>query len=102
MTKNFNQLKIGNLLKLMFSGNRSKKWPLKIEQPNLQIDFLCISLITHSKASFYLKLITTIDVIKHIKQFNSAKSTGPEEISLKYITRSPQIIAQRWKISTII
>jgi len=50
-------------------------------------------LIPNKTTSFYLKPITVDEVLSHIKQFNPAKSTGPEGISLKFITMGAEIIA---------
>ena len=43
--------------------------------------------------SFYLQPITESDILKHIRQLNLSKSTGPDGIPIKYIAMSALIIA---------
>ena len=53
----------------------------------------CTSLITHNIPSFYIKPITIDEIIKHIKQLNPSKSTGPDGIPIKYLIMSVTVIA---------
>jgi len=55
--------------------------------------FSSTSLISSKTISFYLKPITLTEALRHIKQLNPAKSTGPEEIPLKFIAMGAEIIA---------
>ena len=49
--------------------------------------------ITQRCTSFYLQPITEFDILKHIRQLNPSKSTGPDGIPIKYIAMSALIIA---------
>ena len=51
------------------------------------------SFITQRCTSFYLQPITESDILKHIRQLNPLKSTGPDGIPIKYIAMSALIIA---------
>ena len=51
------------------------------------------SFITQRCTSFYLQPITESDILKHIRQLNPSKSTGPDGIPIKYIAMSALIIA---------
>ena len=51
------------------------------------------SIITHNIPSFYIKPITIVEIIKHIKQRNPSKNTGPDGIPMKYLILSATIIA---------
>ena len=51
------------------------------------------SFITQRCTSFYLQKITESDILKHIRQLNPSKSTGPDGIPIKYIAISALIIA---------
>ena len=86
---------IGNLLNTYFSeigqklAQKYKKFTTKVTKHKRS----CTSLITHNISSFYIKPITIDEIIKHIKQLNPSKSTGPDGIPIKYLITSVTVIA---------
>ena len=52
-----------------------------------------LSLITQMSNSFYLKPVTTTDIIRYLRQLNPAKSSGVDGIPIKYLLINAQIIA---------
>jgi len=76
--------KIGNALNAHFSEIGSKL-ASKIENIPMCNNFASTSLLLSKTTSFYFKAITLTEILRHIKQLNPAKSTGPEGIPLKFI-----------------
>ena len=75
--KNTKSDEIGNLLNTYFS-EIGQKLAQKYENSTTKVTKhkrSCTSLITHNIPSFYIKPITIDEIIKHIKQLNSSKST---------------------------
>ena len=86
---------IGNLLNTYFS-EIGQKLAQKYENSTTKVTKhkrSCTSLFTHNIPSFYIKPITTDEIIKHIKQLNPSKSTGHDGIPIKYLIMSVTVMA---------
>ena len=83
---------MANMLNNYFS-EIGQKLAANIELTNSANILSCTSFVTQRCTSFYLQPITESDIIKHIRQLNPSKSTGPDGIPIKYIAMSAPIIA---------
>ena len=76
---------ITNMLNHYFS-EIGQKLAANIQLPNSANILSNTSFITQRCTSFYLQPLTESDILKHIRQLNPSKSTGPDGIPIKYIT----------------
>ena len=82
---------MANMLNNYFS-EIGQKLAANIELTNSANIHSSTSFITQKFTFFYLQPITESDILKHIRQLNPSKSTGPW-IPIKYIAMSALIIA---------
>jgi len=85
-------IKINNMFNTYFS-NIGKDLAANIENPDSSCTMTCTCLIPPQYNSFSLKPITESEVFRYLQQLNPAKSPGPNNIQLKYIKLSSQIVA---------
>ena len=83
---------MANMLNNYFSET-GQKLAANIELTNSANIRSSTSFITQRCTSLYLQPITESDILKHIRQLNPSKSTGPDGIPIKYIAMSALIIA---------
>ena len=83
---------MANMLNNYFS-EIGQKLDANIELPNSANILSNTSFITQRCTSFHLQPITESDILKHIRQLNLSKSTGPDGIPIKYIAMSALILA---------
>ena len=83
---------MANMLNNYFS-EIGQKLAANIELTNSANIRSSTSFITQRCTSLYLQPITESDILKHIRQLNPSKSTGPDGIPIKYIAMSALIIA---------
>ena len=83
---------MANMLNNYFS-EIGQKQAANIELTNSANIHNSTSFITQRCTSFYLHPITESDILKHIRQLNLSKSTGPDGIPINYVAMSALIIA---------